>query len=181
MLLGGCTDDGGDGVGGSDASDCGRFVVFDEPAWELLEAIDYPEDVGALGVGEPGLDWYSEFQRVEPAAADGSAEGVSLRISGHTVGLAEFRRGMIGGDALQERQGAEGPTLVSPGTDVEPSVLARSVTDEYTLMLLSYGLDLDELTEVASGTHPACEQEWLDAGGRILDCIPTEPGCNVSE
>jgi len=178
MLLAGCADDDNSGAGRSDALDCGRFVVFDEPAWDFLEAVDYPEDLGSFGEIEPGLDWYSEFERIEPAADGASSEGVSLRISGHSIGLAEFRREMPGGDEFQERHGEDGLTLLIPSTDVEPSVLVRSVTDDYTLMLLSYGLDLDELTEVAAATRPACEQEWLDVGGRILDCMPTEPDCD---
>lgn len=175
-LLAACGDSGSDDAG--TPSECTRFVLFDDADWDFHEAVDYPED-GVL-VGDPGLDWYSEFEKVEPAL-DGSAEGTSLRISGHAVGLTEFRREFISDATLEEREGADGLTLVSPANEVEPSVLVRSVSDDYTLMLLSYGLELDELTEVAAATRPVCEKAWLDAGGRVLDCMPTEPDCVVPE
>jgi len=174
--LGGCTDDD---VGTKPA--CSRFVVFDGPGWELKESVDYPEDLGdsADAFGRY-VDWYSEFERVVPAPDGESAEGSSLLISGQVAGLEDFGESLPGAD-LTERQGPNGPELVTSGSDSEPSVLAQSVTNNYTLMLLSYGLDLDELTDVAATTRPACEKEWLDAGGQILDCVPPEPGCTLSE
>jgi hypothetical protein len=178
-LLAACGDSDGDDAG--TPSECTRFVLFDHPEWEFHEAVDYPDDLGesAAAYG-PHLDWYSEFERLVPAPDGESVESTSLRIAGQTAGLAEFGDSLPGTD-LTERQGPKGAELVSAGAEGEPSVLAQSITDDYTLELLSYGLDLDELTEVAAATRPACEQEWLDAGGQILDCMPTEPGCVVPE
>jgi hypothetical protein len=158
-LLAACWDsDGGDA---GTPSECTRFVLFDDAEWDLQEAVDYPDDLG------------------ESAAAVGdSVEGTSLVISGQTAALAEFGDSLPGTE-LTARQGPKGPELVSPGAEGEPNVLAQSITEDYTLMLLSYGLDLDELTEVAAATRPVCEQEWLDAGGRVLDCMPAEPNCDT--
>jgi hypothetical protein len=176
-LLAACWDsDGGDA---GTPSECTRFVLFDDAEWDLQEAVDYPDDLGesAAAVG-PNVDWYAEFERFTSAADGDSVERTSLVISGQTAALAEFGDSLPGTE-LPARQGPKGPELVSPGAEGEPNVLAQSITEDYTLMLLSYGLDLDELTEVAAATRPVCEQEWLDAGGRVLDGMPAEPNCDT--
>lgn len=180
MLVGACGEGGDDSAGDDASSDCTRFVLLDEAdGWEFREAVDYPEDLGDFGssVG-PTLDWYAEYERLDPAADGQSVEGVSLVLSGHDVGLAEFRSRHLGGE-LEERQGAEGAMLVRPGGEGEPSELAQSSREGYTIQAVSYGLDLEELIQVVSATRPACQQQWLDAGGKILDCVPTEPDCGA--
>lgn|GEM_PF-4942334 len=154
-----------------------RCALLENANWESREAVDYPEDLGALGAVEPSLDWYSDFERFTPSSDGQSGEGVSLRISGHNVGIDDLR-GQLPGIELQEHGEGDTGLLVGSGRDGGPSsVVAKPVSDTYTLLLLSYGLDVDDLVRVTSEIRPACEQEWVDAGGQILDCVPAEPDC----
>lgn len=167
------TDERGvDGV----SSSCGRFHILDGGDWEFRQAVDYPEDLGSLAEVEPSLDWVSEFERFV-LIDDQTVEGISLRISGHRVGLEDFQSELVA-IALQERDDISGETVfVGSGPEGEPSIVARPVDNDYTVMLLSYGLDTNELIQVAAAIRPACQEEWLDAGGQVLDCMPTDPDC----
>ena len=173
-LLGACGDSGpGESSAELDpTSECTRFVLFEDADWTFREAVDYPEDSGAWP--EPGLDWYSEFERFTPLS-DGAVEGVSLRVSGHELGIDDLRDQLPGIEL--EDHGGNAQLLTGSGIDGQPSVVAKPVSDSYTLLLLSYELDVEELVQVISETRPVCQQEWVEAGGQILDCVPTEPGC----
>lgn len=177
-LLGSCgeAESGESTVGADSSSDCTRFFVLDDPGWDFHEAIDYPEDLGPLGAVEPSLDWYAEFERLIPSADGQSVEGVSLRLSGHDVGVETFRAELVGFE-LERLEGDDTMLIARSGAGGQPSVVVRPVGGSYTFMLLSYGLDTDELVEVAAATRSVCEQEWVDAGGQVLSCMPSEPGC----
>lgn len=177
----GCATTGDDEPDG-DATDCGfdagptHYFLFDDANWTLQEAVDYPEDLGALGAVEPSLDWYTEHERFVPGADLATVEGLGLRLSGHVVGIDEHQAELAGA-SLQGATIAGLPALTGVGQDGEPTLVTMSVADGYTLMLLTYGLDLDELVTVATEVRAVCETEWIDAGGQILDCVPTDPGC----
>lgn len=173
-LLGACGDRGPEESTAEPdpASGCRRFVLFEDTDWTSQEAVDHPEDFGAWP--EPGLDWYSEFERFTPLS-DGAVEGVSLRVSGHDLGIDDLRD-QLPGIELQEH-GGNTQLFAGSGVDGQPSVVAKPVSDGYTLVLLSYGLDVEELVRVVSQARPVCQREWVEAGGQILDCLPTEPGC----
>lgn len=58
-----------------------------------------------------------------------------------------------------------------------PNIVLVATDDRYTLMALSSELEVDELLAITSDARPVCEREWVDAGGIVLDCVPTEPAC----
>ena len=158
------------GEGGS------HYFVFAAPDWEFREAVDYPDDLGPLEAVEPTLDWFAEHERLTPSADGQTVEGVSLRLSGHDASLDEQRSELVGAD-LRDQQIGGTRALAGIGPDGAPTVVTMAVADDYTLMLLSYGLDLEELIQIAADVQPACEQEWIEAGGEILECMPTDPDC----
>jgi hypothetical protein len=168
-LAAGCED-------GEDGEDGTRYFGFADPRWEFREAVDYPDDRGPLNPAEATLDWYAEHERLTPTADQQSVEGVSLRISGHGAGLDEQRVELAGID-LSEEQIAGVRALAGAGSDGRPTVVSMAVDYDYTLVLLSYGADLDELRQIAAAVEPVCEQQWTDAGGQVLDCLPTEASC----
>lgn len=141
-----------------------------------MEAIDYPEDGGLMEGVEPSLDWYGEYERFIPSADGDSVEGVSLRLSGHHAALDEHQDELRGFDP-KEREIDGRRAFAGIGPDGAPSIVTMAVADDYTLMLLSYGLELEELMDIASAVEWVCQPAWVEAGGQVLDCLPTEGGC----
>lgn len=182
VLAPGCSD-GDDGARDVTADlacesdgDAGPYFLFDHQDWQFMEAIDYPEDGGLMEGVEPSLDWYGEYERFIPSADGDSVEGVSLRLSGHHAALDEHHDELRVFDPTErEIDGAR--AFVGVGPDGAPSVVTMAVADDYTLMLLSYGLELEELTDAALVVRRVCQRAWVEAGGQVLDCLPTEPGC----
>lgn len=161
MLLAACQ--GGDpdepDAKGERVSGCDRFVLFENEDWDLREAIDRQPEDAALP-GDPDLDWYSEFERFVPSSDD-LTEGVSLVISGHAVAADELRRQLTN---VELRKHPDQPDLlVGSSTDGPSSVVLKPLSATYTLRLLSYGLDVDELVEVTDETRPVCEEEWVQS------------------
>lgn len=182
MFAAGCSG-GDDAVRGVTAGstcendgDAGPYFLVGNRDWRFKEAIDYPEDGALSGGSEPSLDWYAEYERFTPPADDGSFEGVSLRMSGHHAALDEHLDELRGFDPT-EREIDGTRAFVGTGPDGAPTVVTVAVVDDYTLMLLSYGLDLEELTDAAAVVERVCQPAWVEAGGQVLDCLPTEPGC----
>lgn len=153
-----------------------RYFVFQDSAWELKEAVDYPDDLGPLASTEPDLDWYAESERFVPLADSSAVEGQSLRLSGHRSGLDQYAAQLLGAD-LNETQVGGRRALVGIGADGKPALLTVEVGSDYTFMLLSYELDPAELVDAAARVDAVCQAEWVAAGGQILDCVPAEPDC----
>ncbi len=182
-LAGGCSngEDGGqDGTAGSTCQNdggAGPYFLFEHEDWEFKGATDLPEDLGPMEAIEPSLDWYAEHERLTPSTDGAMVEGVSLRLSGHDADLDEHQDELSGFDA--EEQLINGVrALAGIGPDLAPTVVTVTVTNDYTLMLLSYGLELEELIDLAARrVHQVCQPEWIEAGGEILDCLPADPGC----
>lgn len=178
LAIGACGGQG-DRPASMSASSCeagDRYFVFQDPAWKLKEAVDYPDEVAGLAVSEPDLDWYSEHERFLPLANSSTVEGQRLRVSGHEAGAAEHTSQLRGAE-LTEKQVGGRRALVGRGEQGAPALLTLEIRDDYTLMLLSYELEPGELVEAAGRLDAVCQHEWVDAGGQILDCVPTEPDC----
>lgn len=164
------------------AADCGpdagtaHYVVFDDAAWTFKEAVDYPEDLGPLAAVESSLDWYGEYERFVPGDDLSTVEGLRLRLSGHLVAIDDHRSELTGA-TMREATIAGVPALTGVGQDGAPALVTMAVADSYTLMALSYGLDVDELVAIAGELRSVCEPEWIESGGQLLDCLPTGPGC----
>lgn len=182
VLAAGCAD-GEDGARDvSAAGTCendggaGPYFLFDHHDWQFLEAIDYPKDGGPLERVEPSLDWYAEYERSTPSTNGVSVEGDSLRLSGHHTALDDHRDELRGFDPEEREIGAV-RAFAGIGPDGAPTVVTMAVADDYTLMLLSYGLELEELTDTASAVERVCQSAWMDAGGQVFNCLRTDPGC----
>lgn len=101
---------------------------------------------------------------------------MSLRLSGHDADLATQQEELPGFQTERtEIADRRAYTGVSP--EGEPTAVGLDVADDYTLMLLSYGLPLDELVEIAASVNRVCQRNWVEDGGEILDCDPFGAGC----
>lgn len=162
-----CADDGG----------AGPYFLYERDGWEFRGGADYPADADPLARVEPSLDWFVEYERFTRASSDATVEGVSLRLSGHEIAIDDQREELVGFRTEgAEIAGRSAYTGVSP--EGEPTVVGMAVDDAYTIMLLSYGLGLDELIEAASHIEQACQAAWIEAGGRVLTCDPLDPDCD---
>jgi len=154
------------------AEKCGRFVVFERDDWTFKEAVDYPRDIGDWP--QPHLDWYAEFERFIQVSAD-TQRGERLTIAGFTAGLDLIREQLPPGVQLEDKGGV----LAASGMEPPDALIAKPVRQDYTLTF-SGDVGEEELTQVSDQARSVCEKEWLEAGGKVLDCMPTEPGC-ISE
>ncbi len=55
--------------------------------------------------------------------------------------------------------------------------MAWPVDSAYTIVVSGQGLAAEELAEAAAQTRAVCEDDWVEGGGVVLNCMPTEPGC----
>jgi len=172
---------------GEPSAECSRYALFRGQGWEVREAVDYPKDLGRLGptLG-PRLDWYSEFERftqvtggprapgVDPSAV--MTKSVRLTIAGHEAGIDDLA--LRGVDRWDQVPGASG---IRSGRSIDNTsefvAVAKPINDTYTLVLDSSGVPLEELLQIASDTRSVCPQEWLDAGGIVLECMPGKIAC----
>ena len=178
LVMGACGD-AGDQIAASSSTSCGsgdRYFVFQDPEWEPKEAVDYPEDLGPLAAIEPDLDWYAESERFVPLTDPSTVEGQNLRLSGHEAGLDEHAAQLLDADLTETQVGGR-RALIGTGADGQPALLTHAVGPDYTLMLLSYELEPDELVEAAAQLDAVCQVAWVAAGGQIVDCVLAEPGC----
>lgn len=159
-----------------DQVDCGRFVIFDNADWKFSEAVDYPPDLGPLAAVEPSLDWYAEYERLIPHTDEQSIEGQGLRVSGHEVDLASHRVELIGANLTAATVNGK-DALAGAGPDSKPAFVTVAFGENYTVMLLSYELASTDLLEIAGKLRPACSEEWVEAGGQVLECVPFDPDC----
>ena len=157
LLLAACQD-GDTDAQGDRASKCDRFALLENDDWELREAVDRQAD-DVAHPGDPDLDWYSEFERFVPLSDD-RVEGVSLVISGHDVAVEDLQRQLTN---VRFRRHPETSKLLVGSATNGPSIVLKRVSDSYTLRLLSYGLEVDELVQITAETRPACKAEWVEA------------------
>jgi hypothetical protein len=150
---------------------------LDAEGWELREAVNLAAP-GPLAADEPSLDWYAEYERLVPIA--GGEEGHDVRLSGHTAGLAEHRSELRGFDATEGDINGRS-ALWGVGADGKPAVVTIAFDERYTIMALSYALELDDLRRVATQLLPTSQNEWIAHGGKILECLPTDPACKDSQ
>lgn len=154
----------------------GPYFLYEEDGWDFRSGADYPPDSSPLERVEPSLDWFVEYERFSPSPDGGTVEGVSLRLSGHGTGIDDQREELLGFQSEEaEIAGRAAYTGASP--EGEPTAVGIAVDDDYTVMLLSYGLDMEELTETASRIEQACQARWIEAGGRVLACDPADVDC----
>lgn len=180
LVVASCGDDDQDidTAGGMCASDedAGPYFLYENPDWESRDGADYAAGLGPLEEIEPSLDWSFEYERFTPSPDGAAVEGVSLRLSGHYAALVT-QQDELPGFQTDDAEIADRRAYTGVSPEGEPTVVGLDVADDYTLMLLSYGLPLDDLVEIAASVNRVCQRDWIEAGGEILDCDPFEAGC----
>jgi hypothetical protein len=174
MILAGCTTDGeSDGVGASTtltvAGQSVQFMQLRNADWERDQAIRPLAQPPAVAAVEPSLDWWEQYHR--DRAIPGAIERQDLRISGHHVALDAQVTELKTFDT-QPGQVGDRRAVLATSPEGEPVVVSIEMRDDYTVMLLSYALSLEELTALAETLEPVSEDEWLASGGQIVECAP---------
>lgn len=139
------------------------YAVLTDATWTLQEAIDPPADAPIASHERPPLAWYAEY--VQTSANESS----TVRLSGHratfdetVAALATF--GFTFDDIALQRWQAVGGS--APDDPASPTiiVLANGPT---TLVMLSYELDLAELTTITDTVEGVDQSGWIAAGGVV--------------
>lgn len=182
-LSAGCSSDDGDeepsatfgSVPTSVVDTAPQHMLLNADGWERGEAVRPLTRPEAMERIEPSLDWWAEHERFEPIL--GGVEGADVRLSGHHVGLDDQASELVG---FQATAGTVAGRRALFGTSSEgtPAVVLLELDPHYTIMVLSYALSVDELREVSEHLEPVSEDDWLAAGGQILECLPPDPGCS---
>lgn len=151
-----------------------RYAVLDLDGWELRGAVDYETDPD---FGDH-TDWWAEHERFGPVDDNGNFEGVSVRLSGHSVAVDDLADTLTDYGFVFTRAPAGPDRVAGAGRNNGPNVVIWSLTDDYALMVLSYELDTTELAELADTSRPVSTEDWTSAGGEILPCLPGSQGCD---
>ena len=189
LLIGpGCTDDGSpDGqrtpatetrptsVAGDSGQSGVHYMLVTDPAWELREAIDYRAGLGPMGERDPDLDWYAEYDGPRVDQDDGSYTIPHLAIFGHTAGLEKRRDQLPGFDFNDDDIGSRAALIATPA-DGNPAIVVVELATDYAVTLLTYDDGVD-LRDLAARLVAVDEEQWIEAGGTMLDCVPLEPDC----
>jgi hypothetical protein len=155
-----------------------RYVLLEASGWHLQEAVDLRGGLGPLAEGDPDLDWYAEYVGPRIDHDDHSYTVPTARISGHTAGLEALRAQLIGFELGSEDIGGR-PALTAAAADRNPGVVLVELRGDYSITILSYD-DVVDLRDLAGRLAQVDEQQWLEAGGQMLDCVYLEPGCAPS-
>lgn len=152
-----------------------HLMLLDEPTWQLTEAVDFRAGLGALEAQDPDLDWFAEYDGTRVDNPDGSYTVPHVATFGHTAGLERRRDQLPGFELLSEVVDGR-QALVSSAAGGNPAIVIIEVTADYTTTLLTYDAGVD-LNELATHLVVVDEQQWIAAGGSVLDCVPFESGC----
>lgn len=162
-LTGGCSSDSEKVVPTSSDADR-HYALLADAGWTLQEAIDPRADDPLIAAERPALDWYDEYVR-SPSAT----ESQMVRVSGHEADFDESRgafedRGYQLDDVTIAGRQAAGGFL--PGDTPRSSLLVLD-NNGSTLLVLSYELNLADLTALAEKIRPVSAAAWIAAGGVI--------------
>ncbi len=161
-------------VGDSDKTDVHYMLVADSP-WELREAVDYRAGLGALGKTDPDLDWYVEYDGPRVDHDGGFYTIPHVVVSGHTAGL-DKRRDQLPGFKFRSDLVGGRRALIAAAAGGNPAVVVIDLASDHTVTLLTYD-DGVKLPDLALRLTAANEQQWIAAGGTMLNCVPLTPGC----
>lgn len=150
------------------------YATFAREGWEQRRAIRPLSRPAQLVEVEPSLDWWSEHERRVTQGQVTEAQG--LRLSGHHVGVDDHAQ-KLPGAVLDEGTIGSYRVLSSTSPEGKPAIVLIAVGTSSTIMALSYELSVEELLSLAADVVVVNEDEWIAAGGRMVDCLPPEPGC----
>ena len=140
------------------------YALASVPGWDTGEHLDPDASAVPALPGDPGLDWYSSYERT--VGDGGITTTASVRVSGHALALDAlvsvlpgrvFEPGSVGG--FEARLG---PPLADP----EPPIVLLAIDDAHTVMVLSYELALDELAAWAEALRVVSDEEWAAVPSR---------------
>ena len=147
----------------SDAPSWHSYAELTDRAWRLQEAVDPSDDAPIVSVEQPPLEWYAEY--VQSSAS----QHALVRLSAHRATFNDARstlesRGFhLDEISLRRWHGAAGSADADPAS---PTVILLD-NGPITLIVLSYELDLGQLTMIAESVEGVDQQTWIGAGGVI--------------
>ncbi len=112
---------------------------------------------------EASLDWYAEYERFpDPTRSE------HVRVSGHAASTTVLQQTELRGFRFARVDGERWPATHARSPDTAgPTVILFSVATDFTLMVLSYQLDLESLLEWSRSLEPVSEAAWVAAGGVV--------------
>ena len=167
LLAGACSDDDAaqDTAAASSTSTTravtvAGYTLLSGDAWTLAEAHDPPAHDPVTAEDHPPADWYAEYD------GTGRAQGVHVRLSGHSMPLADTV------DALEDLGFTLGdPTAASVVTgrsrDFSGPVVVLVARGDRTVLLLSYDAELTLLQTLVPELLDVDSDGWLASGGTI--------------
>ena len=141
-------------------SEGSMYFVRPKDAWKLKEAVK--PSTGQVALTEPSIDWYAEYERF-PAPNRSEA----VRLSAHQSRILRDELGL--GFALRALRVRGQKGFGGTGPDKRPAVVLFDAKPGYAIMALSYELQVEDLRSWMRSLRPASEEEWVDAGGRIVE------------
>lgn len=157
IVLAGCTDDGS-----SPPATAGSYALAHVPGWELRDAADLGPDDPIAAIERPPLDWYAEY--VDSSSSE------SIRLSGHDATLADAQAALEAvGFGFEDATVAGRDRAVVGRSTIEdggPSLVLLAA-DGRTVILLSYEVTAQGLTDFAGSVVGASEADWIAAGGIV--------------
>ena len=136
------------------------YVVPETEGWTLREARKPATDDSVVAKVEPGLDWYAEYESYPDPDRPRR-----VRLSGHDVSIADLERSLAGFD-LHTRDVGRFEARVGAGPD-GPRVVLLPVADDYTVVNLSYELDVEQLVQWSTSLRMVDEAGWIARGGVV--------------
>ena len=137
------------------------YFVTGAPGWPAAKEAYKPRpDDPITSRSEPTLDWYAEHERFRDPS-----HSQAVRLSGHHVPIAQLESSLTG-LKLRSRpvRGVQARAGSAPGG---PQIVLLPVSPRYTVMVLSYELNIEELIEWTKALRAVDEAGWLAAGGVI--------------
>ncbi|MBA2387673.1 MAG: hypothetical protein H0V69_11385 [Acidimicrobiia bacterium] len=147
----------------SDPSSDSAYAVLTEDAWTLQDAVDPPADAPIVSVEQPPLEWDAEYVR------SSASEFAMVRLSGHHATFNDTRSTLEGLGFTLDDVPLTQWHRAGGSADADPASPTIILLDNgpITLMVLSYDLDLDQLTTIADTVEGVDQPAWIAAGGVV--------------
>ena len=137
------------------------YLAQSDDRWTLKEAYNpLPENALTRGV-EPSLDWYAEYE-APPANSPRR-----VRLSGHAGDMDQVAAELKGFALKPARVGSYDGMAGTSSDPIGPSVVVFGVGRNYSALVLSYELPVEDLLEWSAHLKIATESQWTETGGRV--------------
>ncbi len=143
----------------SRTTDEGVYIAYMEEDYLLRESAT--AGAGELPLGlEPSIHWYAQYSSGPPSFDKW------VRVSGHLISAAMLSKQPGIPADRQERQAGDWKVLAAASSPDDPhgaSTVLIEIEEDYTILVLSYELDIDSLVEWTSNTSLVTKVEWSEA------------------